>query len=150
MSVESIKNTGSKSTFAPKIIDNSPLPLAKFSGNCLSMSGISLYQKAVNLYISYIIDACPRDLNANFTPGNCLFGAVELTKNADPDKYSYSGYGIGFESRSKFSLPDSGSGKNIIIFRVDNSSSVHIAGKNKNILVKDQRKATITTDIYHY
>ena len=25
---------------------------------------------------------------------NCLFGAVTLTKNADIDKYGYSGYGI--------------------------------------------------------
>ena len=33
-----------------------------------------------------------------------LFGAVKLTKNADPDKYSYSGYGIGFNSCSLFSI----------------------------------------------
>ena len=26
-----------------------------------------------------------------------LFGAVSLTKNADIDKYKYSGYGIGFD-----------------------------------------------------
>ena len=31
-----------------------------------------------------------------------LFGAVKLTKNADKDKYKYSGYGIGFDSRSEF------------------------------------------------
>ena len=30
---------------------------------------------------------------------NCLFGAVTLTKNADIDKYGYSGYGIGFDRR---------------------------------------------------
>ena len=28
---------------------------------------------------------------------NCLFGEVSLTKNADIDKYTYSGYGIGFD-----------------------------------------------------
>ena len=27
---------------------------------------------------------------------NCLFGPVQLTKNADPGKYSYSRCGIGF------------------------------------------------------
>ena len=32
-----------------------------------------------------------------FTLGNSLFGAVKLTKNAYPDKYRYSGYGIGFD-----------------------------------------------------
>ena len=29
---------------------------------------------------------------------NSLFGAVKLTKNAPPDKYSYSGYGTGFDA----------------------------------------------------
>ena len=28
---------------------------------------------------------------------NCLFVAISLTKNADIDKYKYSGYGIGFD-----------------------------------------------------
>ena len=47
-----------------------------------------------------------RNLNTDFALGNCLFGSVKLTKNADLDKYKYSGYGIGFDSRSEFSLPD--------------------------------------------
>lgn len=39
-----------------------------------------------------------------------------MTKNAVPDKYSYSVYDIGFDARIKFSLPDgSGVGKNVII-----------------------------------
>ena len=60
---------------------------------------------------------------------------VNLTKNFDPDKYKYSGYGIGLELRSEFSLPDSSMGKNAIIFRVNLSSSVHIVNKNKDILI---------------
>ena len=32
----------------------------------------------------------------------CLFGAAKQTKNVDPDKYSYSGYGVGFDSQSHF------------------------------------------------
>ena len=35
-----------------------------------------------------------RNLNTDFTLGNCLFASVKVTKNADPDKYKYSGYGI--------------------------------------------------------
>ena len=46
-----------------------------------------------------------RDLNTDFT-SNCLFGSVELTKNADPNKYKYSDYGIGFGSRSELSFTD--------------------------------------------
>ena len=37
-----------------------------------------------------------------YTLKDCFFGAVKLTKNADPDKYSYSGYGIGFDLRALF------------------------------------------------
>ena len=29
----------------------------------------------------------------------CLFGSVELTKNADIDKYGYFGYGIEFDKK---------------------------------------------------
>ena len=36
---------------------------------------------------------------------NCLFGAVKLTKNADIDKYGYSGYGIGFDRHGRFPFP---------------------------------------------
>ena len=63
-----------------------------------------------------------------------MFGSVKLTKNADRGEYKYSGYGIGFDSRSEFSLPDGSMGKNVIIFGVDMSSSVHIDNKNKYTL----------------
>ena len=33
---------------------------------------------------------------------NISFGAVRLTKNAHIDKYKFSGYGIGFDSRGTF------------------------------------------------
>ena len=64
-----------------------------------------------------------------------MFGSLKLTKNANPDKYKYNGYGIGFDSRSEFSLSDGSMGKNIINFGVDTSSSVHIDKKKKDILV---------------
>ena len=66
---------------------------------------------------------------------NYLFGAVTLTKNADIDKYRYSGYGIGFDRRSSFSFPGGGFGQNIIIFGVDMNSSIHIDNKGKYILI---------------
>ena len=64
-----------------------------------------------------------------------MFRSVKLTKYADPDKYKYSGYGIGFDSCSEFSLPDGNLSKNVIIFGVDMSSSVNIDNKNKDILI---------------
>ena len=66
-----------------------------------------------------------RDLNTDFTLNNCLFGSVKLTKNAEPDKFGYSGYGIGFDSHSEFSWTDVSFGNNVIIFGNDMNSSVH-------------------------
>ena len=64
-----------------------------------------------------------------------MFGSVNLTKNSDLDKYKYSGYSTGFDSRSEFSFTDGGFGKNAIIFGADMNSSVHIDNKRKDILV---------------
>ena len=58
-----------------------------------------------------------------------------MTEYADPDKYVYSGYGIGVDLRSEFSLTDGSVGKNVIIFGVDMSSSVHIDNEGKDILI---------------
>ena len=58
-----------------------------------------------------------------------------MTKNADIDKYGYSGYGIGFDRKSSFSFQNGGFGQNVIIFGVDTSSSVHVDNKKKNILI---------------
>ena len=62
-----------------------------------------------------------------------------LTKNADIEKYGYSGFGIGFDRRSSFSFPGGEFGENILIFGVDMSSSVHIDNKGKDILVLRKR-----------
>ena len=64
-----------------------------------------------------------------------MFGAVKLAINPDPDKYKYSGYGIGFDLRSEFSLLDGRMGKNAIIFGVDMSSYLHIDNRKKDILI---------------
>ena len=66
---------------------------------------------------------------------NGLFGAVTLTKNADIDKYGYSGYGIGFDRRPSFTFPDGGFGQNVLFFGVDMSSSTHIDNPKKDKLV---------------
>ena len=58
-----------------------------------------------------------------------------MTKNADIDKYGYSGYGSGFDRRSSFSFPGGGFGQNVLIFGSDMSFSAHIDNKKKDILV---------------
>ena len=108
MSEENTENiTKSKRSFAPTFVDHYVLPDINFNGHCLMKNNISVPIKAINLYISYTLGQQLRNLNTDFTLGNCLFGSVKLTKNADLDKYKYCDYGIGFQLRSKFSLPDS-------------------------------------------
>ena len=63
-----------------------------------------------------------------------FFGAVKLVKNADIDKCKYSGYDIAFDRNGTFSVGN-GFGKNVNIFGVDMSSSVHINNKKKDILI---------------
>ena len=48
------------------------------------------------------------NISNHLTLVNCLFGAVTLTKNADIDKYKYSGYRIGFDRHERCSFPGTG------------------------------------------
>ena len=73
----------------------------------------------VNLFIVYQLGTWSQELNADFTIKDCLFESVKIIKNADTDKYSYSGYGIGFDSGSLFSVQNFDWGKNVVIFGVD-------------------------------
>ena len=62
-----------------------------------------------------------------------------MTKNADIDKYGYSGYGIEFDRKSAFLFPGGfGFGQNVIIFGVDMSSFAHIDNKKKDILILEK------------
>ena len=92
------------------------------------------HKKIVNIYIVYELRASSSN-SSDPTLKNCLFGAVTLTKNADIDKYRYSGYRIGFDRRGSFSFPGGRSGQNVIIFGADMSFSIHIDNKGKDMLI---------------
>ena len=86
----------------------------QFTGSCLKETKIlCTHKKVVNVYIVYELGASGSN-NSDPILKNCLFGAVTLTKNADNDKYGYSGYGIGFDRRSSFSFPSGGFGQNVL------------------------------------
>ena len=44
---------------------------------------ISVPKKEINLYMSYKLNLQLRNLNTDFKLNHCLFGSVNLTKNAD-------------------------------------------------------------------
>ena len=88
----------------------------------------------MNIYIVNELGASTSS-NSDPTIKKLFIWCSYFTKNADIDKYRYSGYGIGFDSRSSFSFPGGGFGQNIIIFRVDMSSSIQVDNKGKYILI---------------
>ena len=63
-----------------------------------------------------------------------MFGATNIVKNSDKEKYIYSGYGITFGSAGSWSF-DNGFARNVVIFGVDNSSSSHSDNRQNNFLV---------------
>ena len=66
----------------------------------------------VNIYIVHEFSAFGSNVSDPALK-SCLFGVLTLTKNADIEKYGYSGYGIGFDRRSSFSFPGGVIGQNI-------------------------------------
>ena len=92
-----------------------------FNGHCLIKNNISIPKKVINLHISYTLGPQLRNLSTDFTLDNYLFGSVKLTKNAHLDKYKFTGYSIGFDSRSDLYLQMEAIGKNINIFGADMS-----------------------------
>ena len=72
----------------------------KLDDSCLKQDKVSFTRRnVIKFFIIYEINIWSCDLNLDFTLKDCLFGGVKLTVNPDTKKYSYSGYGIGFDSR---------------------------------------------------
>ena len=120
---------------SPKLLWNKCRLRLRFEWSCLKQEDTTPFtpNNVVNLFIVYKLDKSLRDLNAEFTLEDFLFGNVKITKNADADKHSYSWCGIGFDSCSPFLIPNFDWGKNVVIFAVDMNSSVHTDNKNKDI-----------------
>ena len=87
----------------------------------------------INIYCVYKLDPISSSRDDTFTVQNALFGAMEITKNADTSKYKYKRSGICFDKGGSFSKGNISSGKNALIFGVDESSLVHENNKANNI-----------------
>ena len=55
-----------------------------------------------------------------------MLGGVSLTKHINIDSFKYSGYGIGLDRHGSYSYSSGWAGRNVIVFRVDMSSSTKI------------------------
>ena len=88
---------------------------------------------------------------------NALFGAIEITKNANTSNYKYKGYGVCFDESEEFThvrkegnFNHTTSARNVIIFGADMSFSKHANNKANNIYVmgKDYIQKINDTTIY--
>ena len=128
-----ISTTTSTDKSATKTIYDNARIKVRFNGDLLRQNQVTYnHGPVVNIYIVY--ETTPDTKTSNITLENCLFGAIEKTKNSDVDKYKYSGYGIGFDSRGSFPHPSKENGRNVIIFGADMSSSVHANNKVNNVV----------------
>ena len=97
----------------------------------------------INIYCVYKLDAIASSRDTSFTIQNALFGAMQISENAtNNSKDNYKGHGICFEERSQFGhtiteggLAHTANGKNVLIFGVDMSFSVHATNRANNIYV---------------
>ena len=89
----------------------------------------------INIYCVYKIDSIDSARDDTFTVQNALFGAMEITKNADTSKYNYKRYGICFDEGGAFIKGNINKGRNALIFGVHEPSLVHANNKGNHIYV---------------
>ena len=101
-----------------------------FTGNYFQQDIIAIPNNVINIYCVYEVDPINFSRNNKFTFQNALFGAIEITKNANTSKYQYKGYGICFDESEEFThIRKEGNfnhttlARNIIIFGADMSFS---------------------------
>ena len=106
------------------------------SGNHFQQNKVDMSNNIMtNIYCVYKLDPISSSRDDTFTVQNALFGAMQLTNNADTSKYKYEGYGICFYEGGSFNKGNIRIGKNVLIFGVDESSLVHANNKANNIYV---------------
>ena len=89
----------------------------------------------INIYCVYQIEPISSSRDDTFTVQDALFGAMQITNNADTSKYKYKGYGICFDEGGLFSIGNINNGRNVLIFGVHEDSVIHANNKANNIFV---------------
>ena len=97
---------------------------------------------AINIYIVYELSPISSTRDTDYTIQNASFGAMKITKNTDSSKNNYTGYGLYFDEGGEFrhtvrqgNFDCTASAKNVIIFGVDMSCSIHATNRANSIYV---------------
>ena len=112
------------------------------NGCCFIQSKALKLNNTVNVYIVYILNPISSTRNTNYTIQNALFGAMKIAKNIDYSKSNYTGYGLCFDEGGTFThtiregnFDHTMAARNVLIFGVDMSFSVHATKRANNIYV---------------
>ena len=99
-------------------------------------------KNVVNIYVVYKLDPISSTRNTDYTIQNALFGVMKITKNTDYSKNDFTGYGLCFDEGGEFghtvkqrNFNYTTNARNVIIFGVDMSSSIHATNRANNIYV---------------
>ena len=99
-------------------------------------------RNVANIYVVYKLDPISSTRNIDYTIQNALFGAMKITKNTDYSKNNYPGYGLCFDEGGELghtvkqgNFNRTTDARNVIIFGVDVSSSIHATNRANNIYV---------------
>ena len=125
------------------ILIKSRLMKVNLHGNYFTQNKVlKVIGPAINIYIVYKLNPISSTRNTDYTIQNALFGAMKITKNTDYSKNNYKGYGLCFDEGDEFNLKvkqgnfnRTTDAKNVIIFGVDISFSVHATNRANNIYV---------------
>ena len=130
----------------PPILKNNKETYVLLQGNYFKQNNIIIIpnnnKNVINIYVVYKSDPISSTRNTDYTIQNALFGAIKITKNADYSKNNYTGYGLCFDEGGEFShtvrqgsFDCTTDARNVIIFGVDMSSSIHATNRANNIYV---------------
>ena len=92
-------------------------------------------ESVINIYCVYQIEPISSSRNDTFTVQNVLFGAMQITTNANTSKYKCEGYDICFDEIGIFSKGNINNGRNVLIFGVHENSVIHSSNKENNIFI---------------
>ena len=106
----------------------------KFDKDPLVVEQNNYATKIENAYLVYDLDDWSKNPLDNFKLRSCLFGATNVVRNSDKEKWVYSGYGIAFDGSRSWNF-DISYTRNVLIFGIDNSSSSPTDNRKNNILV---------------
>ena len=152
--MNSVQNTKS---VAPDIKNINGQLSVSFNGNYFEQDPITIPNNVINIYVVYKLDPISSTRNTDYTIQNALFGAMKITKNTDSSKNNYKGYGLCFDEGGEFghtakqgNFNRTTNDKNVIIFGVDTTSSVHATYRANNIYVmgRDFIQGVNDTTIY--